>query len=427
MFKLLKKIGSPKKTKTLISGISAIRDISILDNRQLSLSIISSILSDLIYLDCDKIFDTDVLLSLGLVIRFCHISSTTKTKMMAFSKASPEELTELDNIHYQNKMKLTEIGDENRNYNELLTENYKYDDNITALNHQKNIKRIIKYNELTEDFIAPYYSPKFNDIISSLFKFDTSLMEYITHEDLFIVFRGTITGNDLYTDLQFPMVSSNITPINMKLHKGFLKAYNSIVADLDNLLNIYQEKSNIIFTGHSLGAALASIAIIDYTDKLKNHPNRDYYNAGLITFGSPRITDEAGSNYFTRLLLESRAYNIRFCNQYDPVVYFKMPSGSVNRKYKHLVSVFTVNDKNKEATSIVFNLDKQNIKTDIIARYKSRYKSGVNSSTSKFIATLTSNIITHFMGNYIINLIQHLPPRLTRDIKISIGLQALTN
>ncbi len=433
MLKILRNLSTPKQSShNVVQDIKAIQDISKIDHRQLALCIISAILSDLIYIDCDQIISADVLVSLGLVIRFCHTSSTTKTKMMAFSKASPEELGELANIKSKNMEALHKINQGNTYYRDLLTSDYKYNDNISSIEHRKNIKLHLKYNELTKDFIKPYYSPKFNEIISSLFKFTdrSGLIRYITNDDLFIVFRGTITGNDIYTDLQFPMVTSDITPINIKLHRGFLKAFKSISLDLDNLLNVYQEKRNIIFTGHSLGAALASIAVMDYTGKqlqLKMGTQR-YQNAGLISFGSPRITDEVGSNYFTNLLLDNLiAFHIRLCNQYDPVVFLKIPSASLNSNYRHLPSKLILDNQPIICTSIVFNLEKENIKADLIDQYKSRYKSGVNQSSQKFISKLTSNIITHFMGNYIINLINHLPKHITRGLVISIDLQSLTN
>ncbi len=70
------------------------------------------------------------------------------------------------------------------------------------------------------------------------------------------------------------------------VHDGFQSALNSVWGDVSNLLADYRNKnpkSPIFFTGHSLGAALATLAIARF--------NRG--GVALYTFGSPRVGNKA--------------------------------------------------------------------------------------------------------------------------------------
>jgi triacylglycerol lipase len=83
------------------------------------------------------------------------------------------------------------------------------------------------------------------------------------------------------------------------VHGGFQEALNSVWGDVSNWLESYRDKnpiSPIFFTGHSLGAALATLAIARF--------NRG--GAALYTFGSPRagnkpFCDQVGSKADLRI------------------------------------------------------------------------------------------------------------------------------
>ena len=58
--------------------------------------------------------------------------------MMAFSKASPDELVELVNIKDKNRGRLDKINSETIHYRDLLTHDYKYKNDIRSI--KNNIK-----------------------------------------------------------------------------------------------------------------------------------------------------------------------------------------------------------------------------------------------------------------------------------------------
>ena len=112
-------------------------------------------------------------------------------------------------------------------------------------------------------------------------------------------FRGTETGLrrndpdfrhifiDLLTDARFRLV-----PFDGgagQVHRGFLAAYESVDARLRAVLAVLDAGLPVWFTGHSLGAALATVAAF-----------RAERVQGLYTYGSPRVGDVAFAQAFSR-------------------------------------------------------------------------------------------------------------------------------
>ena len=97
-----------------------------------------------------------------------------------------------------------------------------------------------------------------------------------------LAFRGTevTKSKDIITDLKAGMVST----LEGRVHKGFVGAYQSVEAEI--LASLPKVKDIPLYiTGHSLGAALATLA----TQHLEqNHDVRDRI-AACYTFGSPRV------------------------------------------------------------------------------------------------------------------------------------------
>jgi len=138
---------------------------------------------------------------------------------------------------------------------------------------------------------------------------------YVANNDDFLIlaFRGTECRRkpdhtdyhnvivDLRLDLDFPPVDSGY---GGKVHEGFKDALDEVWKNLHNHLNEWKElhkNGTIWFTGHSLGAALATLAAQRY-DKVD----------GLYTYGSPRVGDLEFKNSL-------QVKNYRFVNNNDVV------------------------------------------------------------------------------------------------------------
>ncbi len=160
---------------------------------------------------------------------------------------------------------------------------------------------------------------------------------YIAHNDDFVIvaFRGTQVlkpgaGQDLRKALK-EVVSDILTDANFKLvdsgtagsiHLGFKEALAEVSSELSAILNELKTENaarTVWFTGHSLGAALATLAAQSY-DAVK----------GLYTFGSPRVGDKIFAADF-----DVNAF--RFVNGRDIVT--RVPPRFLPGPYKHVGQV----------------------------------------------------------------------------------------
>jgi hypothetical protein len=98
--------------------------------------------------------------------------------------------------------------------------------------------------------------------------------------DAWVVFRGTVPGDfaDLGTDLDARPVA---WPEGGNVHAGFAAAFASIGGEIADWLEQHAPGAALTLTGHSLGAALATLAMSRWRARR------------LVTFGCPRVGDAA--------------------------------------------------------------------------------------------------------------------------------------
>ncbi|MBI5863225.1 MAG: lipase family protein [Planctomycetes bacterium] len=128
---------------------------------------------------------------------------------------------------------------------------------------------------------------------------------------ILIAFRGTEPRElaDWLTDIDARLVAGP----GGKVHQGFLGALFDVWWELRAAIDAQQDPAHprtLWFTGHSLGAALATLA----TAKLRIEEDKPV--AGLYTFGSPRVGD---SEFSGRFDVDFRARTFRFVNNRDVV------------------------------------------------------------------------------------------------------------
>ena len=114
-----------------------------------------------------------------------------------------------------------------------------------------------------------------------------------------LAFRGTESNkfDDLISDLD---TLQRDFRDGRRVHTGFLKAYGPLVQQRVTTL-LQDREGSLLVTGHSLGAALATLAALD------TNPT------ALITFGSPRVGDAQFARLFNGLTVH------RFVNCCDVV------------------------------------------------------------------------------------------------------------
>jgi triacylglycerol lipase len=135
---------------------------------------------------------------------------------------------------------------------------------------------------------------------------DTQALVGSTRQAIVIAFRGTEPTKlkDLLTDAELTMVSG---PLG-KVHEGFWESLEGIWDKLERAIASRQDgKRPIWFTGHSLGGALAQLAVARLIKE-------DRPAQGLYTYGAPRCGDTRFASQFNRLARQS---SFRVVNEAD--------------------------------------------------------------------------------------------------------------
>jgi hypothetical protein len=187
------------------------------------------------------------------------------------------------------------------------------------------------------DILSEFSKPNFYSSGLDAQCFTTTYRNY-----LFVVFRGTESNQDILTNLNFiphHMKEININNKKPYVHKGFLQQFRSllpfITIDFNNFISNFNNSTTynndltdfnnnnhnnnnhnyidnpyIIFTGYSLGAALATISSLYFGYKYN-------LNIDCFTYGSPKV----GNKHFVELFNLFVSNNFRYVNQEDPVTF----------------------------------------------------------------------------------------------------------
>lgn len=137
---------------------------------------------------------------------------------------------------------------------------------------------------------------------------------------IIVAFRGTSSVADVLTDLwvlkeRFPFQRHDSK--DFYVHKGFLTQYKSlrdqVFGYVKDIQSRFKDTQGILFTGHSLGGALSTLAAADF------HMNQTLHVKN-INFGSPRLGNHAFCSYVTESVP-----CLRVTHKEDPVVHVPTP------------------------------------------------------------------------------------------------------
>tara|TARA_Y100000816_G_C26055750_1_gene553995 strand:- start:277 stop:1125 length:849 start_codon:yes stop_codon:yes gene_type:complete len=147
-------------------------------------------------------------------------------------------------------------------------------------------------------------------------------------DSILCAFRGTENTRDWLTDANMIRVRMDLKDIEgdnrPRAHWGILRQFRSVEKNITDYIEEEiknKDIKNIVYTGHSLGGALATIAAQNFGHK---YPTLNHM---CVTFGAPRCGDDDFRKKFNKVCCFSK----RFVNEYDPV-----PSLPFSLRYSHV-------------------------------------------------------------------------------------------
>ncbi len=220
-----------------------------------------------------------------------------------------------------------------------------------------------------------YYEP--TDTLAFLASNDTAII---------LTFRGTelTVLRDWFVDGKDELIPS---VEKGHIHRGFNEAlgfiWNDLFKSLSDLINGADNNLKLWITGHSLGGALAVLAV----DRLTAQ-HMDVQ--GLYTYGQPRVGDQDFVNNFNEKM---GGLAFRFVNDGDIVPQVPYPPG-----YAHADAEAFFDNKGTLYTSDIFLHEIISISEDVALR-------SLETATSKN----PTGVEDHFMDYYIQKISQNIP------------------
>jgi hypothetical protein len=121
---------------------------------------------------------------------------------------------------------------------------------------------------------------------------------YAEHEDhVVLAFKGSTNVSDYFSNATYGMVDKAKSGLPGKVHEGFSNTLNGDWSALAKIIGqAFATGKPVVFTGHSLGGALAQLSAL-----------RIYLTKGLVVhslymFSVPRVGNEAYASAYTELL-----------------------------------------------------------------------------------------------------------------------------
>lgn len=133
-------------------------------------------------------------------------------------------------------------------------------------------------------------------------KFESYGFIGVNRNQIVVTFRGSKTIENWIQNLKFFKISYKSVQ-NALVHQGFYESFQSIRNDLHlylkNVTKRFPHVNEIAFTGHSHGAAIATLASLDIVESgLYRSSHRIY----VTHFGSPRIGNDAFARHYEKLV-----------------------------------------------------------------------------------------------------------------------------
>lgn len=174
-------------------------------------------------------------------------------------------------------------------------------------------------------------APGFPVFIDSQDQFDTQVYIWLSaaSRTLYISFRGTNSWADVKHDLDYRSVAFDEEHPEVMVHAGFRNKFKSVESDILEITRGHTSLyDKVVITGHSLGGAIATMASPAVAEE---HPEKIIE---CLTFGSPRVGNEAFVNWFTATV----DLNFRITMDKDPVQWLPFES-----QYSHVSHAISFN------------------------------------------------------------------------------------
>jgi len=160
-------------------------------------------------------------------------------------------------------------------------------------------------------------------------------------QEIIVAFRGTSSTTNWISDIIASQTKFKYVKEDCLTHRGFTDIYSTARSQIMSALAKLSSNKPLYITGHSLGAALATLCAIDVA------ANTSFNSPYLFTYGGPRVGDPSFSKAFTKYVRSS----YRVANEFDVVTHappsiYKLPKREKKYYYSHVPTLVPLNFQN---------------------------------------------------------------------------------
>ncbi|MGZ7440192.1 lipase family protein [Paenibacillus sp. TH7-28] len=159
-------------------------------------------------------------------------------------------------------------------------------------------------------------------------------------EEIVIAFRGTSSATNWIADAIASQKTCRYIKEGGLTHRGFTGIYASARKQVLSALRRLPQDKTLYVTGHSLGAALATLCAVDIAANTACTPI-------LFTFASPRVGDPDFAKAFAKYVPNSyRIANLFDIVTHAPPYIYKLPKQEKTYYYRHVPVSYPLNFQN---------------------------------------------------------------------------------
>jgi len=187
------------------------------------------------------------------------------------------------------------VGDDIPNYNQILISCFVASEVIYQENPLEELRSdsFNKFNHLIKQAI----DSKVNDDSQDSNSLQMKYMICKGEKTLIVAIRGSHSTEDFLVDLK---LNGKLNNLEGRFHSGIFQRSQQI--PIDYFIEKITEGYTVVFTGHSLGAAVAGLVTIRvlYDSRIESNENKYHKNILCIGFGSPAFADDNFKEYIER-------------------------------------------------------------------------------------------------------------------------------
>mmetsp|Transcript_15172 Transcript_15172/g.15724 ORF Transcript_15172/g.15724 Transcript_15172/m.15724 type:complete len:345 (+) Transcript_15172:17-1051(+) len=270
-------------------------------------------------------------------------------------------------------------------------------------------QKIVEYSRDLSDCL--YEEDKCNSSENKLDKFTVKTVKKnrvgfgIAENTLFIGFRGTENLDNVITDLNIK--TFDWKKMQCKAHLGFYEAFKRLKPEIKSSvlkLAVDEKVKAVVYTGHSLGGAIAQICSLYFNDLAVT--NQLNLKNNLITFGAPRALDKKCAGKIAKI----PNMNVNMRVVYDEDIVPQVPT----TPYFHTGSLIKISNP----SNIKIQFQKFDPEKDPTPQYIKANSDGDASDLFGAVADTLANEACSYLGCFVMKKLNIEPKEKTLDEKV---------